>query len=59
MRKIFKSLMMLTAVATLTACVKDSMDMTQVEKTAKASYAENFAQKYPNVTLNQSWDYIG
>ncbi len=23
----------------------------------QASYAENFAQKYPNVTLNQSWDY--
>lgn len=48
--------MMLTAVATMTACVKDSMDMTQTEKVTKASYAENFTKKYPNVDLNRSWD---
>ena len=40
--------MMLTAVATMTACVKDSLDMTQTEKASKASYAENFSKKYPN-----------
>ena len=49
--------MMLTAVATMTACVKDSLDMTQTEKASKASYAENFSKKYPNVNLNQNWDY--
>lgn len=57
MKTFFKSLMMLTAVATMTACVKDSLDMTQTEKASKASYAENFSKKYPNVNLNQNWDY--
>ena len=27
------------------------------DRRAKATYAENFTKKYPNVDLNQSWDY--
>mgnify|MGYP007069891356 CR=1 FL=1 len=48
--------MMAFAAVAMTACVKDSVDMTQTEQLAKATYAENFAKKYPNVSLNQSWD---
>lgn len=51
-------LMMVMAVAiTMTACVKDDLDMTQTEKTTKALYEESFVKKYPNVDLNQNWDY--
>lgn len=28
-----------------------------VEQAAKKMYSENFANKYPNVSLNQTWDY--
>ncbi|MBQ8154352.1 MAG: hypothetical protein IJ069_11910 [Prevotella sp.] len=58
MKTILKGLMMVMAIgATMTSCVKDDLDMTQTEKAAKASYAENFSKKYPNVSLNQNWDF--
>lgn len=42
----------------LTACSeKDLYDEGAYEQQQKATYAENFAKKYPNVSLNQSWDY--
>lgn len=50
-------MVMLTAVL-LTACTStDLFDEGQKEKDIKKSYAENFAKAYPNVDLNQSWDY--
>lgn len=52
-----KAMIMLAAVL-LTACTKtDLFDEGQKEKDIKSSYAENFAKAYPNVDLNQSWDY--
>ena len=52
-----KVMMMLTAVL-LTACTKtDLFDEGQLEKDTKKAYAENFTKAYPNVDLNQSWDY--
>ena len=51
-----KVLMMSIAVLTMTACVKDNLDMSQGEKAAKASFSENCVKHYPNVNLNRSWD---
>lgn len=55
----FKLMMVIAAAATIVACSNDHdlFDSTVVEKDAKAAYAENFLKKYPNVDLNQSWDY--
>ena len=50
-------MMVMAATITMTACVKDDLDMTQTEKTTKALYEESFVKKYPNVDLNQNWDY--
>ena len=36
---------------------QDVFDGGAIEKTAKQSYAENFAKKYPNVNINQNWDF--
>lgn len=36
---------------------QDVFDGGAIEKTAKQSYAENFAKKYPNVDMNQNWDF--
>ena len=54
-----KNLMMVIAAATMVACSneKDLYDSALVEQNTKASYVENFAKKYPNVDLNQSWDF--
>ena len=53
-----KKLMMVFAATTMVACTnKDLFDSTAIEQNAKATYAENFAKKYPNVDLNQNWDY--
>lgn len=42
----------------LTACSeKDLYDEGAYEQQQKATYAENFAKKYPNVSLNRSWDF--
>lgn len=53
-----KKLMMVFAVTAMVACSNnnDLFDSTVIEQNAKASYAENFAKKYPNVDLNRSWD---
>lgn len=53
-----KKLMMVFAATTMVACTNnDLFDSTAIEQNAKATYAENFAKKYPNVDLNQNWDY--
>lgn len=53
-----KKVMLMLAVVLLTACTKtDLFDEGQKEKDIKKSYAENFAKAYPDVDLNQSWDY--
>lgn len=55
-----KLMMVLAAAAMMTACSnsgEDLYDNTYNEKAVKASYAENFVKKYPNVNLNQSWDF--
>mgnify|MGYP007069865498 CR=1 FL=1 len=52
-----KIAMMLTAVL-LAACSSTELyDEQAKEKDLKAEYAENFSAAYPNVSLNQSWDY--
>lgn len=53
-----KKLMMVFAATAMVACTNnnDLFDSTVIEQNAKASYAENFAKKYPNVDLNRSWD---
>lgn len=53
-----KILLVTMGVAALTACSeKDLYDEQAYEQQQKATYAENFAKKYPNVSLNQSWDF--
>ena len=54
-----KTMMMVIAASTMVACTKnaDLFDSSAIEQNAKATYAENFTKKYPNVDLNQSWDY--
>jgi len=53
-----KTMMMALVTTTMVACSNnDVFDSTAVEKTAKQSYAENFAKKYPNVNINQNWDF--
>lgn len=52
--------MLMALVATsMVACSnnQDVFDGGAIEKTAKQSYAENFAKKYPNVDMNQNWDF--
>jgi hypothetical protein len=51
--------MMALVTTTMVACSnnQDVFDGGAIEKTAKQSYAENFAKKYPNVDMNQNWDF--
>lgn len=58
MKTNINNLIIMGAAVLLTACSsKDLFDENFVENNAKASYAENFATKYANVNMNQSWDY--
>ena len=54
-----KTMMMALVATTMVACSnnQDVFDGGAIEKTAKQSYAENFAKKYPNVNINQNWDF--
>ena len=54
-----KTVMMALVTTTMVACSnnQDVFDGGAIEKTAKQSYAENFAKKYPNVNINQNWDF--
>ena len=54
-----KTVMMALVTTTMVACSnnQDVFDGGAIEKTAKQSYAENFAKKYPNVDMNQNWDF--
>ena len=46
------------ATAAMTACSNTDMyDEAYVENNQKASYSDNFTKKFPNVDLNQNWDY--
>lgn len=56
-----KTVMMALVTTTMVACSnnQDVFDGGAIEKTAKQSYAENFAKKYPNVDMNQNWDFSG
>ena len=51
--------MAVTAAAAMTACSNNDelFDSSYAENNTKASYADNFKKKYPNVNLNQSWDF--
>ena len=50
--------MMVIAAAAFTACSSTDMyDEAKVENNQKGTYADNFAKKYPNVNMNQSWDF--
>ena len=49
--------MMLTAVVLAACSSTDLFDEQAKEKDLKADYAQNFVKAYPNVSLNQSWDY--
>ena len=58
MKTNINNLILLGAAVLLTACSsKDLFDGNAVENNPKASYAENFAKKYVNIDMNQSWDY--
>lgn len=49
---------LLGTAALMTACSStDLYDADSIEQQTKADYAANFAKKYPNVDMNQSWDY--
>ena len=54
-----KTVMMALVTTTMVACSnnQDVFDGGAIEKTAKQNYAENFAKKYPNVNINQNWDF--
>ena len=54
-----KTMLMALVTTTMVACSnnQDVFDGGAIEKTAKQSYAENFAKKYPNVDMNQNWDF--
>lgn len=55
-----KSLKLMTVFATLlmSSCAKyDFYDELSVENETKKTYGENFVAKFPNVDMNQSWDY--
>ena len=54
-----KTVRMALVTTTMVACSnnQDVFDGGAIEKTAKQSYAENFAKKYPNVDMNQNWDF--
>lgn len=55
-----KSLKLMTVFATLlmSSCAKyDFYDELSVENETKKIYGENFVAKFPNVDMNQNWDY--
>ena len=46
------------AVAMFTACSNNDLgDLPDLSTQKAQEYAEQFSQKYPNVSLNQNWDY--
>lgn len=58
MKKDFRNVLVVCAGAMFTACSStDLFDADALENDTKLSYAENFVKKYPNVSLNQSWDF--
>ena len=54
-----KLVKLVIAAALFTACSHNSdlYDPEFTEKNVKAQYSESFVKTFPNVDLNQSWDY--
>ena len=53
-----KKLTIATAALLMMACSNHDMyDSGLIEEQAKSTYADNFVKTYPNVNLNQNWDY--
>jgi len=53
-----KKLVVLLTTVFMVACQStDLFDEQAKERDIKAQYAANFSKSYPNVTLNQNWDY--
>ena len=58
MKVSLKSLTVVCAVFCIVGCSsKDLYDEKAVEMKEDATYTDNFLKKYPNVDLNQDWDY--
>ncbi len=58
MKVSLKSLTAVCAVFCIVGCSsKDLYDEKAVEEKVDATYTDNFLKKYPNVDLNQDWDY--
>jgi len=55
--KMKKMVVMLTTVFMVACQSTDLFDEQAKERDTKAQYAENFSKSYPDVTLNQNWDY--
>ncbi len=58
-KSIFKAAGLLLFISTFVACSsakEDIYDPGAKEKTTKETYRTNFMKKYPNVSLDQSWD---
>ena len=54
-----KNLLMVITAGVMTACTSknDLFDNSKVENNTKQTYAQNFMKKYPNVDMNQNWDF--
>ena len=53
-----KKLVVLLTTVFMVACQStDLFDEQAKERDIKAQYAANFSKSYPDVTLNQNWDY--
>lgn len=58
MKVLLKSLTVVSAVFCIVGCSsKDVYDEQAVEEKEEATYADYFQKKYPDVDLNQDWDY--
>lgn len=58
MKVSLKSLTAVCAVFCIVGCSsKDLYDEKAIEEKVDATYTDNFQKKYPNVDLNQDWDY--
>ena len=58
MKVLLKSLTVVSAVFCIVGCSsKDVYDEQAVEEKEDATYADYFQKKYPDVDLNQDWDY--
>ena len=53
-----KKTLVIAALAALTACTNTEIfDAAAIENNLKSTYTENFKKAYPDIDLNQSWDF--